>query len=205
MLEDRWCEGPGCEASIAYLRPQAKYCSTRCRKAAFEARKQTVVGDRTVSLAGERGYFNAPDATRGYLHDWLPQDATKIVLGRAKQILAEYEDQLPLTVRQVYYRVIASHHYPKGEVFERSLYAMLDSARRSRAIKFEHISDDGIMGGGNWWPTCPEDMLDSWRLQAQSYDRDAQEGQSVRVQVWCEAAGGAHVGSQSAKGRRARA
>jgi hypothetical protein len=94
-------------ASIAYLRPQAKYCSTRCRKAAFDARKQTVVGDRTVSLAGEGGYFNAPDATRGYLHDWPPQDATKIMLGRAEQILAEYEDQLPLTVRQVYYRMIA--------------------------------------------------------------------------------------------------
>jgi hypothetical protein len=188
MIADRWCEGPGCKASIAYLRPQAKFCSAACRKAAERRRNRDRLGHRTVSLSGEEGYFNAFGSTRGYLDDWQPRDDTKLMLGRVQQIMDEYADQLPLTCRQIYYRMIAQWRYPKGVKFERALYSVLDSARRAEEIAFEDIRDDGIMGGG-WWPKRPEDLLSGWRLEAKSFNRDAQDGQAVRVQVWCEAAG----------------
>jgi hypothetical protein len=187
MREDRWCEC-GCGRSIAFRRSQTRYYEPACRARAQKERNRTSLGTRTVSLAGQRGYFDAPDATRGYLDDWKPLDATKIMPGRVKQIIEEYADQLPLTVRQIYYRMIAQWHYPKGKEFESSLYGMLDNARRAREIAFADIRDDGIMGGGGW-PTCPEDVLYEWSAQAQNYTRDVQDGQSLRAQVWCEAAG----------------
>jgi hypothetical protein len=184
---DRWCEC-GCGRSIAFRRPQARYYEPACRAKAQRDRKRTALGDRTVSLAGQRGYFEAADAIRGYLYDWHPERETQIMLGRAQAILEEYADYLPLTCRQVYYRMIAEFHYPKGEAFERSLYDVLDKARRAKVIPFKSIRDDGIMGGG-WWPTHPDQMIESWKLQARNYNRDVQERQDIRIQIWCEAAG----------------
>ena len=183
---DRWC--PECGASIAFLAPQARYCSGKCKKAASRLRKRDALGHRPVSLAGEAGYFDAVDATRGYLDDWQLERKTQIMLGQVKQILEEYSEQLPLTCRQTYYRMIAAYQYPKGESFESSLYGMLDNARRAREIPFEHIRDDGIMGGG-WWPTSPQQRIDGWKLEAENYQRDVQQDQPVRIQVWCESAG----------------
>jgi hypothetical protein len=110
------------------------------------------------------------------------------MVGRVNQVLDEYEDQLPLTCRQIYYRMIAEWRYPKGEPFERKLYAALDHARRARMIPFAHIRDDGILGGG-WWPVRPDQQIKGWELEAGNFQRDRQEGQPVRIQVWCEAAG----------------
>jgi hypothetical protein len=167
MIADRWCEGPGCEASIAYLRPQAKFCSAACRKAAERRRNRDRLGHRTVSLSGEEGYFNAFGSTRGYLDDWQPRDDTKLMLGRVQQIMDEYADQLPLTCRQIYYRMIAQWRYPKGVKFERAPYSVLDSARRAEEIAFEDIRDAGswaAAGGRSARKTCS--AAGGWRRRA---------------------------------------
>jgi hypothetical protein len=142
-----------------------------------------------VSLAVEDGYFEALDATRGYVDDWKPQRKIQIMLGRVEDILADYAEQLPLTNRQVYYRMVAKYGYPKGDSFERSLYRVLDLGRRSGRIPFASIRDDGILGGG-WWPTDPRQQVEAWRLEAQGFWRDVQADQNgPRIQVWCESAG----------------
>jgi hypothetical protein len=189
MQPDRWCEGPGCLASIAFLRPQAKYCSAACRKAAHLDRKRSALGDRTVSLADGDQYFDALDAVRGYVDDWKPQRKTHIMIGQIKDILEEYPEHLPLTCRQVYYRMIAKYRHPKGDSFRDSLYRVLNLARRSQMIEFEDIRDDGILGGGWRWFDNPQEMVDSWAQQADGFSRDVQSGQPVSIQVWCEAAG----------------
>jgi hypothetical protein len=125
----------------------------------------------------------------GYLHDWKPHRKSQVMLGQVQHILTEYADHLPLTCRQIYYRMIGEFQHPKGKPFERALYDLLVNARRARRIPFEHIRDDGIMSCGGSW----HDDVDSvWRtvdgtLRHAPFNR--QDGQPQRMEVWCEAAG----------------
>jgi hypothetical protein len=184
----RVCQNPDCRRPIENRRPQATTCSEACRKAAHLARKRSARGSRTVSLSVEDGYFEALDARRGYVDDWKPQRKTEIMLGRVEEVLLEYAAQLPLTLRQIYYRMIGRWAYPKGAAFERALYECVDLGRRSGRIPFEHIRDDGILGGG-WWYGDVDQWVYSTRRDAEGFTRDVQADQPARLQVWCESAG----------------
>jgi hypothetical protein len=185
-VAERVCEAPDCDRPIGHRRRQAKTCSDPCRLALAKARKRSEVGSRTVWLGGQEGYFKAFYSDRGYV-DWKPQKKNEILIGRVQQVLEEYAEHLPLTCRQIYYRMIAEWKYPKGKPFERQLYAALIKARRCRRIPFNHIRDDGILGG-SFWPR-PEQMVEGWMLSAENYQCDLLKGQRARIQVWCEAAG----------------
>jgi hypothetical protein len=63
---------------------------------------------------------------------------------QVKQILDEYRDHLPLTARQIFYRMVAAYNYPKTENAANNLGEHLTRARRAEMIPFEHIRDDGI-------------------------------------------------------------
>ena len=190
----RTCENPGCTkgphcgpASIDHRAPQARTCDAECRKAKMQYEKRSRLGQRTVSLADGDQFFDALDAIRGYLDDWTPTKKIQIMLGRAQNILDEYADQLPLTCRQIYYRMIAEFSYPKGKEFEGSLYRALKLARRAEMIPFDSIRDDGILHRG--W-SAPENLVKySWVEGAECFNRDKQAGQPYRIEVWCEAAG----------------
>ena len=125
----------------------------------------------------------------GYLHDWKPYRKGQVMLGQVKCILAEYAAYLPLTCRQIYYRMIGEFGHPKGEKFERSLYDLLVNARRAREIPFEHIRDDGIMNCGGVWYDDVEGVWRSVDGALAAAQRNKQEGQPQRMEVWCEAAG----------------
>ena len=45
---------------------------------------------------------------RRYSNDSRPQEATRAPLDGAKQVLVEYQDYLPLTVRQIFYRLVTA-------------------------------------------------------------------------------------------------
>src|SRR5215207_7788326 len=125
----------------------------------------------------------------GYLSGWRPYRKAQIMLGQVKCILDEYSAHLPLTCRQIYYRMIGEFRHPKGKQFERSLYDLLVNARRAQEIPFEHIRDDGIMNCGGLWY---DDVEGAWRSvdgTLRHYERNKQEGQPQRIEVWCEAAG----------------
>lgn len=202
----RVCGNPDCGASLAGERPNKKYCSAKCRQAAYQTQKRLEARSRPASLSDELGSFEALYAHRGY-YDWLPHKTTQVMLGRIGvcrtgkyaahsssipqtegNVFSQYRDQLPLTVRQIYYRMIAEWHYKKGETFENSLYAALVNARRAEMIPFEWIRDDGISGGG-YWPADPSEYVNNWVGYAKGYKGDRQVGQERRLQVWCEAAG----------------
>ena len=70
------------------------------------------------------------------------------VLDQVQDVFDEYEDQLPLTIRQVFYRLVAAHGYEKTEQAYARLLYYLDRARRARIIPFERVRDDGIRGDG---------------------------------------------------------
>jgi hypothetical protein len=110
-------------------------------------------------------------------------------LARSGGILKDYEAHLPLTCRQIYYRMIGQWGHEKGDTFQRSLYGALNSARRNGSIPFEYIRDDGILGGGFQGYRGLDDFWRGQEQEAAHYRRDRQANQSERIQVWCESAG----------------
>src|SRR6476659_7723521 len=77
------------------------------------------------------------------LAPWQPQRKTRILLGSVQTVLDEYLEYLPLTVRQVFYRLVGAHGYDKTEKAYANLCEHLNRARRASLIPFETIRDDG--------------------------------------------------------------
>jgi len=73
-----------------------------------------------------------PKRTRpkGYA-PWRPSPETAALVEDVKDVLEDYRAHLPLTIRQVFYRLVAAYDYPKDErAYERLGYA-LGRARRA--------------------------------------------------------------------------
>lgn len=125
---------------------------------------------------------------RGFIR-WNPQTKTRELIEQVQTVLEEYRSHLPLTLRQVFYRLVGAHDYSKTEKdYDRLLEAM-NKARRARLIPFTAIRDDGFHAA-RWqgWRTL-EGAKQSLVATAESYRIDRQRGQPVQLAVWCEAAG----------------
>jgi hypothetical protein len=132
---------------------------------------------------------NCRDSKRpaGY-QAWKPYSKTKIMLVQVQAILTEYKSHLPLALRQVYYRMVAAYGHPKGKEFNEALGDLMSNARRAKLIPFSAIRDDGILGGGYWSSDLKDHLLES-DIYAKEYAVNRQNGQDVRIEVWCEAGG----------------
>jgi hypothetical protein len=125
---------------------------------------------------------------RGFV-PWSPRGTTQELLDRVRAVLGEYEDYLPLTVRQIFYRLVGAHEYEKSERAYERLAEHLVRARRARLIPMEVIRDDGgIIMRPDMWASA-EEFLASVRVQASELMLDRTEGQNTRLVVICEAAG----------------
>jgi len=116
----RRCQ-PG-RAGRGVNRPRRSGHARRARSlagAAMNARKS----DRLVS--GER------TRPRGFI-DWKPRAETEALLDDVRIVLETYKAQLPLMVRQIYYRLVASFDYEKTDRFSDRLgEALIPPLRRS--------------------------------------------------------------------------
>jgi hypothetical protein len=124
---------------------------------------------------------------------WSPSPESLELVGAVREVLAEYEDQLPLTLRQVFYRLVASRSYEKTEQAYGRLGETLNRARRAGLVPFEHVRDDG---GEAILPQTfgsPEEFLDWARDNADVFNLDRQHGQPQYLEVWVEAAGMARM------------
>lgn len=125
---------------------------------------------------------------RGYAN-WKPTPETRALMADVQEVLDEYEKHLPLTVRQVFYRLVGQYGYDKTERAYARLCEHVVRARRSQLLRFEDIRDDGTVervpqvfaDEGAFW--------DGVRNDLKHYTRDRQAGQGVRIELWCEAAG----------------
>jgi hypothetical protein len=120
---------------------------------------------------------------------WSPQAETLRLLDQVRGVLGEYEDHLPLTLRQIFYRLVGAHAYEKEERAYERLCEHLNRARRARIIPMEAIRDDGgtILAPSTW--ASGEEFFDAVCRQARNLVLDHTEGQETRLVVICEAAG----------------
>jgi hypothetical protein len=134
------------------------------------------------------------DVTRGQTRPrgfapWTPQAQTRVLLGQVEAVLTEYVTYLPLTCRQVFYRLVGAHGYAKTERAYERLCEKLARARRARLISMDAIRDDG---GQRIEPTTfrdVEEFFQNMRNWASDFRLDRQEGQLTRLVLMCEAAG----------------
>ena len=87
---------------------------------------------------------------------WKPQKRTEPLLADIAAVLEEYREYLPLTIRQVFYRLVGKG-YPKTESFCERVGDVCTRARRSGRIPFADIRDDGVsrQGGEGYTYTSP--------------------------------------------------
>lgn len=123
------------------------------------------------------------------LADWSPQSATRALLVHIAAVVDEFADYLPMTLRQVFYRLVATRDYPKDERASERLGETVNRARRAGLLDWEAIRDDGTTRldpeGFNGTP----DFLATVQALASAYTRDPAPDQEVDLEVWVEAAG----------------
>lgn len=121
---------------------------------------------------------------------WSPKPGTMVLVDQVQEVLREYRRYLPMTARQIFYRLVGAYAYPKDENAYARLIEMLNRARRARMIPMESIRDDRAesMGGGGGY-TSTNEWWDGVRASARYYQRPLTEGQPRAVEVWVEAAG----------------
>jgi hypothetical protein len=126
---------------------------------------------------------------RGYDLDYRPHRKTRILLGQVEEVLAGYVDYLPLSVRQIFYRLVGQYGYEKTENAYARLSEALVRARRAKMIPFATIRDDGIVTIENTFYRGIADFQDETARRIRAYRRDRQEAQLQFIELWCEAAG----------------
>lgn len=68
--------------------------------------------------------------------DWQPQGKTKGILDNVLAVIEEYRDELPLTLRQVFYRLVAQYDYDKTDLSYKRLGNLIVRARRAQIVPF---------------------------------------------------------------------
>lgn len=125
---------------------------------------------------------------RGFI-DWHPQAKTAALIEQIQVILDEYTDYLPLTLRQIFYRLVGNYGYNKTEKAYNRLCEAMSRARRARIVDFDAIRDDGVTRLDNVGWTDIHGCWHAIQNTVDSYTIDRQRGQPWRVVLWCEAAG----------------
>lgn len=146
--------------------------------------KQTKAGSLTANSVRR---YKAP-RVRG-LADWRPQRKTLALLDQVKAVLDEYRIHLPLTCRQVFYRLVGAFSYDKTEQAYDRLLETMNRARRSRVISFDAIRDDGIIANEPTGFYGLPDFFRTVRNAAANYRRDRMANQDRVIEVWVEAGG----------------
>jgi hypothetical protein len=123
------------------------------------------------------------------LASWQPRAKSLALLVQVNAVLHEYAQHLPLTIRQIFYRLVGAYAYDKTEQAYDRLGEMLNRARRAGFVQFEAIRDDGVdMRVPTAWQDA-EDLVEAIRDSITEFRLDRQQGQSRRLLIAVEAAG----------------
>ncbi len=125
---------------------------------------------------------------KGYAR-WNPQKKTRIIVSQIKEVLREYRAQLPLTARQIFYRLVGVYGYPKDEKAYERLTNILVRARRAKLIPFEYIRDDGASVMASEHYENKDEFYKRIRTMGENFTLDKLARQGLDVRIYCEAAG----------------
>jgi len=116
--------------------------------------------------------------------DWNPQEATKVKVVQANDIINEYlEAGLRLTLRQLYYQFVSRDMIPNNERSYKNLGNMISKARLAGLLDWDAIEDRGRE------PDIPSEWSSIGRLVAgalYSYRLPRWEGQPYYAELWVE-------------------
>lgn len=120
---------------------------------------------------------------------WKPERESLELVDHVRGVLATFADYLPVTIRQVFYRLVSTIDYPKTERAYDRLCETLNRARRAGLLDWDDFRDDGFTKRiATAWDD-PADWARAVLRSARDYRRDRQEHQERRLVVWCEAGG----------------
>jgi hypothetical protein len=127
---------------------------------------------------------------KGYM-DWKPRPETARVVQQAIEIINEYRKYGPMTVRQIFYRLVGNYGYDKTEQAYKRLCEYMVKARRSQIIPFSAIRDDGgtTYSGERGFKDMYEFMDDLADSALSGFGLDPTMGQPFHIKVFCEAEG----------------
>jgi hypothetical protein len=112
-----------------------------------------------------------------------------VLLEQIHAVLNEYRQHLPLTARQIFYRMVGVYDYPKNELAYERLCYLLGRARRAKLIPFWMLRDDGASVMAPVHYDGEEDFYAHVRRAAENYAQNKLTRQGVDIRVYCEAAG----------------
>ena len=125
---------------------------------------------------------------RGFV-DWARQAATLEILLQVQDILREYEAYLPLTIRQIFYRLVGKYEYAKTNNAYQNLSNYLNDARRARMIDMDNIRDDtSVIERPRGWESGTA-FLQAVRGNAAQLKLDRSAEQPCKLILYCEAGG----------------
>jgi hypothetical protein len=130
----------------------------------------------------------ATNRPRGFA-PWRPRAKTLLLLDSVQKVLDTYRDSLPLTGRQIFYRLVATTGFDKTEASYKQLLEMLNRARRADMVPMDAIRDDGAVAVGLNRFRDSEEFLQACAGSASNFQLDLLQDQPQRVEVICEAAG----------------
>ncbi len=120
---------------------------------------------------------------------WQPQAKSRALVEQVTAVLVEYQEFLPLTIRQIFYRLVGAFGYEKSEQGYERLCETLNRARRAELISFGDIRDDGAVAKAPLEFSGLPELSATWRGDAHRYRRERLAGQPRHLELWVEAAG----------------
>lgn len=126
---------------------------------------------------------------RGYIRDYKPRGATRELLAAVDRVLDEFKDHLPLSERQIFYRLYALGVVDKTEQAYERVCIHVGNARRAGWIPFSSIRDDGVLTYAMDHYEDADHFRRSLRSKAQLYRRNLMANQRNYIEIWCEEAG----------------
>jgi hypothetical protein len=125
---------------------------------------------------------------KGYA-PWAPSPDVQEVLRAVQIVLEEYRDYLPMTNRQIFYRLVGAFGYAKTETAYKRLCGYLTRARRARIIPFSAIRDDKVSSRASYGYAGLTEFKEGIKASAEFYRLNRLDGQDYDIELWCEAEG----------------
>jgi len=119
------------------------------------------------------------------LAPWSPQPATKALIDAVAVVLDEYADYLPMTARQLFYRLVGTELLGKSEADYTRLCEALNRARRAGLVPWGAIRDDGTTSVQIDAYDSIDEVEDTLDHLARSFKLTFPTG----IEIWVEAAG----------------